>query len=193
MVNIIWSFFIVSGIVYSLLTGKMDAMNTTILDSCGTSLKMLMEIFPVIALWMGIMKIAEDSLLLKKLSTLIYPILKRIFPEIPKGDVSLSLIASNIISNIFGLGSAATPFGLKAMSALQNLNKKKDTASNSMINFLVLNTSGLTIIPTTVISLRIMYGSTNPMKIISGCIIATICSTVGGLFVSYVFSRRKKY
>ena len=72
-------------------------------------------------------------------------------------------------------------------------NNKKDTATRSMITFLVLNTSGLTIIPTTVISLRIMYGSTNPMKIISGCIIATICSTVGGLFVSYVFSRRKKY
>ena len=131
--------------------------------------------------------------MLKKLSRLIYPILKIIFPEIPKGDESLSLIASNVIANIFGLGSAATPFGLKAMEALQKINKNKDTASNSMITFLVLNTSGLTIIPTTVISLRVMYNSNSPMKIVSSCIIATICSTLGGLLINYILSRRKKY
>lgn len=190
MVNIIWGLFIVSGIIYSLFTGKMSIMNTTIIDSCKTSLKMIMEVFPVIALWMGIMKIAEESLLLKKLSKLISPILNKIFPEIPSTDESLSLIASNVIANIFGLGSAATPFGLKAMEALQKINKKKDTASNSMITFLVLNTSGLTIIPTTVISLRVMYNSSNPMMIVSGCIIATICSTFGGLFINYLLSRR---
>lgn len=193
MVKNIWGFFIVSGIIYGLFTGKMSVINTTIIDSCKTSLRMIMEILPVIALWMGIMKIAEDSLLLKKLSRLIYPILKIIFPEIPKGDESLSLIASNVIANIFGLGSAATPFGLKAMEALQKINKNKDTASNSMITFLVLNTSGLTIIPTTVISLRVMYNSNSPMKIVSSCIIATICSTLGGLLINYILSRRKKY
>ena len=191
MVNIIWGLFIVSGIIYSLFTGKMDLINKTFIDSCGTSLKMIMEVFPVIALWMGIMRIAEDSKLLNKLSKLIYPVLKIIFPEIPEGNESLSLIASNVIANIFGLGSAATPFGLKAMEALQKLNKKKDTASNSMITFLVLNTSGLTIIPTTVISLRVMYNSSNPMMIVSGCIIATICSTIGGLFINYLISRRR--
>ena len=191
MVNIIWGFFIVSGIIYSLFTGKMDLINKTFIDSCGTSLKMIMEVFPVIALWMGIMRIAEDSKLLNKLSRLIYPVLKIIFPEIPEGNESISLIASNVIANIFGLGSAATPFGLKAMESLQKLNKKKDTASNSMITFLVLNTSGLTIIPTTVISLRVMYNSSNPMMIVSGCIIATICSTIGGLFINYLISRRR--
>ena len=191
MVNIIWGFFIVSGIIYSLFTGKMDLINKTFIDSCGTSLKMIMEVFPVIALWMGIMRIAEDSKLLNKLSKLIYPVLKIIFSEIPEGNESLSLIASNVIANIFGLGSAATPFGLKAMESLQKLNKKKDTASNSMITFLVLNTSGLTIIPTTVISLRVMYNSSNPMMIVSGCIIATICSTIGGLFINFLISRRR--
>lgn len=191
MVNIIWGLFIVSGIIYSLFTGKMDLINKTFIDSCGTSLKMIMEVFPVIALWMGIMRIAEDSKLLNKLSKLIYPVLKIIFPEIPEGNESLSLIASNVIANIFGLGSAATPFGLKAMESLQKLNKKKDTASNSMITFLVLNTSGLTIIPTTVISLRVMYNSSNPMMIVSGCIIATICSTIGGLFINFLISRRR--
>ena len=193
MVNIIWTFFIISGIIFSLFTGKMDVMNKTILDSCKTSVNMIMEILPVIALWMGIMKIAEKSLLLNKFSKLIYPILRWIFPEIPKGDESLSLIASNIIANIFGLGSAATPFGLKAMSALKKLNNNSDIASNSMITFLVLNTSGLTIIPTTVVSLRVMYNSCSPMIIVSGCIMATICSTCGGLIIDRFLSRRGKY
>lgn len=173
--------------------GKMDVINNTLLESCKTSLNMIIEIFPVIALWMGLMKIATDSLLLKKFSKFIYPLLRRLFPEIPKGDESLSLIASNIIANIFGLGSAATPFGLKAMQSLQKINKKKDTASKSMITFLVLNTSGLTLIPTTVISLRIMYKSSNPTMVVGGCIIATICSTLGGLFINYILSRRSKY
>lgn len=193
MVNIIWGIFIISGIIFGFITGKMDVINQTILDSCKTSLKMIMEILPVIALWMGIMKIASNSGLLNKLSKLIYPFLKVLFPEIPVGDESLSLIASNMIANIFGLGSAATPFGLKAMESLQKLNKDKNTASNSMITFLVLNTSGLTLIPTTVISLRVMYNSNNPMIIVPGCIIATFCSTIGGLFINYVLSRRSKY
>ena len=193
MVNVIWCIFIISGIVYGFFTGKMDVINSTILDSCKTSLNMIIEILPVIALWMGIMQIATDSLLLSKFSKIIYPLLKRLFPEIPKGDESLSLIASNIIANIFGLGSAATPFGLKTMESLQKLNKYKETASKSMITFLVLNTSGLTLIPTTVISLRVMYKSNNPTMIVGGCIIATLCSTIGGLFINYCLSRRSKY
>ena len=168
----------------------MDIINSTILDSCKTSLNMVLEIFPVISLWMGIMQIASDSSLLNRFSMLIYPILRKLFPDIPRGDDSLGFIASNIIANIFGLGSAATPFGLKAMNALQKLNKKKDTASNSMITFLVLNTSGLTLIPTTVISLRIMYKSTNPTFIVGGCILATFFSTLGGLIINYFLSRR---
>ena len=193
MVNKIWGFFIISGITFSLITGKIDIMNSTILNSCKTSLNLILEMFPVIALWMGIMQIAEDSGLLYRLSLFIYPILKIIFPEIPKNNESFSLIASNIIANIFGLGSAATPFGLKAMKSLQKLNTKKDTASNSMITFLVLNTSGLTIVPTTIISLRIMYNSGNPMMITSGCIIATMCSTIGGLLINSIISRRSRY
>lgn len=186
----IWSIFIIVGVIYGLITNNMNNINNTILESCKSTLQMMMEIMPVMAFWMGIMKIAEKSGLLKKLSIFMFPILKKVFPEIPVGDESLSLIASNVIANIFGLGSAATPFGLKAMESLQRLNKKKDTASNSMITFLVLNTSGLTLVPTTIISLRIMYNSSNPMIIIIFTIIATFSSTIGGLFINYLLSRR---
>lgn len=189
MVNKIWGFFIIIGIIFCLFTDNVDVINNEILNSCKTALDMTFKIFPVMALWLGIAKIAEVSGLLKKLSLKLSGILKFIFPEIPKGHQSLSYISSNIIANMFGLGNAATPFGLKAMQSLQELNTKKDTASRSMITFLVLNTSGVTIIPTTIISLRMMYGSVEPTSIVFPCIIITFTSTIIGLIIDRILAR----
>lgn len=193
MINIVWLILISIGIIYGICTNNTSTINSTIIDSTKISLDMLFKIFPVIALWMGLMKIAETSKLLEKLSNKLSPFLIKIFPDIPKNHESFSLIASNIIANLFGLGSAATPFGLKAMESLQKLNKNKDTASRSMITFLVLNTSGLTIIPTTIISLRMMYKSINPTHIVVACIISTICATIGGLIIDRIMWKRYKY
>lgn len=192
MVNIIWIFLIVSAIIFGLITNKLEIINTTIVDSTKVSFEMLLKIFPVLALWMGITKIAEVSGLLKKLSNKLSPLLIKIFPEIPKGHESLSLIASNMIANLFGLGSAATPFGLKAMNSLQKLNKNKKVASRSMVTFLVINTSGLTIVPTTIISLRMMYGSLEPTKIVLACLISTMTATTGGIIIDRILTRRYK-
>ena len=192
MVNIIWVVLIALGIIYGLFTNNLETINTTIVDSTKVSLEMLFKIFPVLALWMGITKIAEKSSLLQKLSNKLSPLLRKLFPEIPKGHESLSLIASNMIANIFGLGSAATPFGLKAMTSLQKLNKNKKVASRSMITFLIINTSGLTIIPTTIISLRMMYGSVEPSKIVLACIISTTLATLGGIIIDRLLARRYK-
>ena len=192
MVNIIWTILMISGIIYSLFTNDLDNLNATIMDSTKISLDMLFKIFPVLALWMGLTKIAEQSGLLKRLSNWLSPLLIKIFPDIPKKDESLGLIASNVVSNIFGLGSAATPFGLKAMQCLQRLNKNKNTVSKSMITFLTLNTSGLTLIPTTIISLRLMYGSLNPTSIVLACILSTIISTVSGLLIDKILQGRYK-
>ena len=191
MVNTIWLLLIIIGIIYAFLTGNLDKINTTIIDSTKVSLDMLLRIFPILALWMGFTEIAEKSNLLDKFSKLISPILGKLFPDIPKNHPAISYIASNVIANIFGLGSAATPFGLKAMDSLQELNSKKDTATRS-ITFLVLNTSGLTIVPTTIISLRLMYGSLEPTKIVGACLISTIFATVGGLVVDKMLARRYK-
>ena len=122
---------------------------------------------------------------------MIEPFLSKLFPEIPAGHESLSLIASNIIVNMFGLGSAATPFGLKAMKSLQTLNKKKDTASRSMITFLVINTGGVTIIPTTIIAMRMLYGSNNPTEIVFACILATATSTISGVLLDKFINKVK--
>jgi len=192
MVNKIWGFFIVVGIIFCLFTNKVELLNIEILNSCKNAFEMALKIFPVMALWLGISKIAEESGLLNKLSLKLSSILKFIFPEIPKGHVSLSYISSNIIANMFGLGNAATPFGLKAMQSLQDINNKKDTASRSMITFLVLNTSGVTIIPTTIISLRMMYGSLNPTSILIPCIVITFISTIAGLVMDRILYRCSK-
>jgi len=190
MVNYIWAVFIIIGISFSILTGNTENINNTIINSAEDSLEMLFKIFPVMALWLGLMNIASVSGLLSKLSGKCALVLGRLFPELPKNHESLSLIASNIIANVFGLGSAATPFGLKAMESLQKLNKDKKVASRSMITFLVINTSGVTLIPTTIISLRLMYGSVSPTIVVPACIIGTVCSTIGGIIIDRIVAKR---
>lgn len=192
MVNIIWFLLISTGITYSFFTGNINLINDEILLSGKSALNLIITMLEVTVLWMGILRIAENSGLLSKLSSLMSPILSKLFPEIPKKHEALDYISSNVMANMIGLGSAATPFGLKAMQSLQELNNKKDTASTSMITFLVLNTSGVTIIPTTVIALRLAHGSSNPSEIIITSILATIISSIAGLTLDYFIRRRNK-
>ena len=192
MVNYIWIFLILIGIFFSLLTGNFDTINNSILTNGKEGFDIVISILPIIVLWTGIMKIAEDSGLLKKFANFVQPILSRLFPTVPKDNPALGYIASNIAANMLGLGSAATPFGLKAMKELQKINKEKDTASVAMITFLVLNTAGVTIVPTTVLALRIAHNSANPSEIIIPGVIATFCSSLGGLLLDYFIRRRNK-
>lgn len=189
MINILWGIFIVVGIGYGLFTGNADNLNLEMLNSAKTAFDMILNMLPIITLWVGIMSIAKEAGLLDKLASFFAPFFSLLFPDIPKGHESLGFISSNIIVNLFGLGNAATPFGLKAMKSLQTLNKEKDTATRSMITFLVLNTSGLSIIPTTVISLRIMHHSNDPLEIVGVVIIATLISTIFGLTIDRIWGR----
>ncbi len=192
MVSIIWAALILIGIIFGIVSGNASFVNDEVLASSAQALSMFASMFPIIVLWMGLMQIASDSGLLAKIATKFSFLLKRLFPSIPPGHESLGLIASNIIVNMVGLGSAATPFGLKAMQKLQEINPEKDKASEAMITFLVLNTSGVTLVPTAIISLRAMYGSTNASEIIAPALIATLCSTIGGLTVDYFVRRKNK-
>ncbi len=192
MINKLWVFFIISGSLYLIKAGKPDVLNTQILSSGKVALDLVIQIFPLLALWLGLMNIAKKSGLLLKMSKALSPILLKIFPDIPKGHESLSFISSNIIANIFGLGNAATPFGLKAMESLQTLNKDKKVASRSMITFLVINTCGITLIPTTIISLRMMHDSTEPSNIVIPCIIVSFLSLFIGLIIDRILYRRYK-
>lgn len=192
MVSYIWFFLIVVGVVYSFLTGNISVINESILTNGADALELMLSIFPVIVLWSGIMKIAEEAGMLKKFAKILEPILSKLFPSVPKDNPALGFIASNIAANMMGLGSAATPFGLKAMTELQKINDKKDTASVPMITFLVLNTAGVTIVPTTVLALRIAHGSANPSEIIMPGAIATFCSCIGAVTIDYFIRKRGK-
>ena len=190
MINKLWGFFIVVGIIFTLLMGNVAILNDTILTSSKNGLDMILELIPILVLWSGLMKIAEKSGLLDQIAKLFKPFLRKLFPSLNKDSKALGYITSNIAANALGLGSAATPFGLKAMEAMQEENSNKKEASDAMITFLVLNTSGVTIIPTTVIALRLMYKSANPEEIIIPAILATICSSFAGLTLDYF--RRKR-
>lgn len=133
------------------------------------------------------MNIAKDAGLLDKIADFMSPLFRIIFPDIPKGHESLGYIASNLTINMLGIHNASTPFGLKAMASLNELNKDKKTATKSMITFLVLNTSGVTIIATDIIAIRKMYGSVNPTMILSTTIAATIITTIIGLLLDRLF------
>ncbi len=186
MVTYIWVFFIAIGSFFMIGTGHIDVLNNQILKGGLDGIELLMDMLPLLVLWTGIMQIAEDSCILEKFSCLVRPVLSKLFPSLPKDHPALGYIASNIAANALGLGSAATPFGLKAMECLQEDNPRKDTATEAMVTFLILNTGGVTIVPTTVISLRMMYGSANPSEIIITSILATLCSNVSGLIYDYI-------
>ncbi len=190
MVTLLWSLFIIIGIVVCFINGRMDILNVKIIESTKSSFDIILNLFPVLSLWLGLVNIAEKSGLIKKLSNLFKPIMRILFKEIDSNDESLSLIASNFITNLFGLSSASTPLGLKAMERLQKINPKKDTASKSMITFLVLNTTGLTLIPTTLISIRTLYKSINPTKIIVPCFLATLIATISGLIINKIVGKK---
>jgi len=192
MVNKLWIAFITIGIVFSIFIGQGQIVNEEIINSTKTTLEIILNLLPIIALWNGLMTIAKDSGLLNKISNLLAPLICKIFPEIPKGHESISLIATDFVVNMVGLGNASTPIGLKVMKSLQELNQEKDTASRSMITFLIMNTAGFTIVPTTIISLRMMHGSSDPTKIVFACIISTMCATIGGIIVDRVLARRYK-
>lgn len=189
MINFIFTFFLLGGIIYSFFTGNALSVNESLIQSGEAAISMVLKIIPLLCLWLGVMKIASLSGLLSKLSLLFSKIIGPLFPELKKGDEALTYIATNIVMNIFGLGNAATPFGLKAFQLLQERNPKKEEASRSMITLLVMNTASVTLIPTTVISFRRLYHSTHPTEILIPCMIATILSCLLGLIVDRIFAK----
>lgn len=187
MINYIFGLFIVVGIIYSFITGNVVYVNESLINSGSVAIGMVMKLIPLLCLWLGVMKIASSSGLMlsiaKKISKIIHPL----FPELDKDSEAISYIATNIAMNMLGTGSGATPFGLKAFEEMQKNNPNKDTATRSMITFLVINTASVTIIPTTVISLRTLNNSANPTEIITASIIVTVLSCCFGILMDRVF------
>ncbi len=160
---------------------KLGQLSDAALEAAQTGVNISLGLIGIMALWLGIMKIAEEAGFIKILARLVAPITRRLFPEIPEDHPSIGAMLMNIAANMLGLSNAATPLGLKAMEELQKLNPDKETASNSMITFLVINTSAITLIPASAIAIRASLGSVNPQQIIVPSIIAATMATIVGL------------
>jgi spore maturation protein A len=193
MVNYIWVFMTIVGIIFALVNGTMEEVNKAIFDGAKEAVTLCIGLISVLVFWLGMMRIAEESGLLERLSKLFRPLVKRIFPEVPVSHPAMGYILSNMISNMFGLGNAATPLGIKAMEELKKLNGGKNSASRSMVTFLAINTASITIIPTTVIAIRMNYHSASPTEIVVPTIIATIISAIGAILIDrYFYYRRSR-
>jgi len=192
MVNIIWVMLTVIGIVFAMFNGTMDEVNEAIFKGGKEAVTIAIGFISVLVFWLGLMKVAEQAGLLEKLGNLFKPIVTRLFPEVPPEHPAMGYMLSNMMANLFGLGNAATPLGIKAMEQLKVLNGGSDKASRSMITFLAINTSSLTLIPTTVIAIMMTYGSSSPTSIVGPTLIATFLSTLGAILIDRFFYYRRK-
>ena len=192
MLNKIWPFFIIISFIFALLTGNINNFNNSIFDSCTQAVDLIIKLFGTMCLWNGLMKIVQKSSLINKLSNMISPLMKFLFPKMNKGDKEYEEITINIIANLLGIGNAATPLGIKAMQELQELNEEKDTASNAMCMFLAINTSSVTLVASSVVAYRLAAGSKNPAEIIGPTLVATIASTLAAVVAVKVFEKFSK-
>jgi len=192
MVNLIWVAMTIIGFIFAMVNGTMDEVNKAVFDGGKQAVTICIGLVSVLVFWLGLMRIAEESGLLKIFSKLFQPFLSLLFPRIPKDHPAFGYILSNMVANLFGLGNAATPLGIKAMEQLKKLNKESQEASDEMITFLTLNTSAITLIPTTVIGIRMSYNSNNPTEIVGVTILAQIVSFIGGLMINSYFARKRK-
>lgn len=189
MLNIIWLVLIVSSIIVAAVTGRMEAMNQAAFAGAKAGVTVCFGLLSVLAFWMGIMRIAEKAGLMGLIARVLSPVISLLFPDIPKGHPAMGYILSNMSANLLGLGNAATPMGLKAMEELQKLNPNKQQASPAMCTLLAINTASITLIPTTMIAIRMQYGSVNPVEIVG----TTLLSSFAATFVAIVVDRWYRY
>ena len=187
MLNILWPIFIIISFIYAIFFGNIENLNKSIFSSVEEAVNLSISLLGTMCLWSGIMQIARETIFVNKLSNLLAPVMKFLFPDVKKGSNIYQEISMNIIANLLGLGNAATPLGLKAMKSMQEENVDKDVLTNSMATLIVLNTASIQIIPSTVIAIRSSLGSTNPSIIIVPVWIATICAGVVGMLAVKFF------
>lgn len=211
--NYLWAFMILIGVVFAAFHGTLPELTTAALDSAKEAVTLCIAMMGVMSFWVGLMRIAEKSGIIEGLSRRMRPVLRFLFPGIPEGHIANKYIATNMIANIFGLGWAATPAGLKAMEALEELDEERrknsgvqtagkskkgrfpmprGTASNEMCTFLIINISSLQLIPVNIIAYRSQYGSVNPTAVVGPAIIATVMSTGVAVVFCKMMDRKRR-
>jgi spore maturation protein A len=189
MLNYIWLALIILAVALGGINGKIEAVTKAAIDSAGSAVTISIGLIGVMALWLGIMKIAEDSGLMKWVARAIAPIMRRLFPDVPADHPAMASMLMNIAANMLGLSNAATPLGLKAMEDLEKLNKNPGVATNAMCTFLTINTAGLQLVPASMISLMASAGSKDPTAIIGTTIASTLIAVVCGVTAAKILER----
>ncbi len=192
MINTIWLFLLCAGILVAAWEGQINEVTVATWSATKQTITIILSLAGIIAFWSGMMKIAEESGFTRILAQILSPLIRRLFPEIPRNHPALGAIALSMSANLLGLGNASTPLGIKAMEKLQEINPSSEEASNSMCTYVVITTSSLTLVPATVIGLRIAAGSNDPTSIIGPTIFATSISTIAAIGVDILVRRLRK-
>ena len=187
--NYIWYFLIVISIIFGAINGTLDEVAKAVFTGTESAVRIILTLLGIMTFWLGIMKIAEKSGIVEFLSKLLRPIAKLIFNEIPQDSKIIGDVAMNFSANALGLANAATPIGIKAIEGMQQLNKDKDTASNSMCMLLAMNTAGFQLIPATVIAILAANGNTKPTEIIVPTLIVTTTAFISAIIIAKIFQK----
>ncbi|RPH94541.1 nucleoside recognition protein [candidate division KSB1 bacterium] len=193
MMNWIWLGLVVIGVITAAFTGRMEAVTKAAFDAAKTAVELCIGLIGIMALWLGMMKVAEAAGLVQVLARAVRPVMRRLFPGVPADHPAMGSMIANIAANMLGLGNSATALGLKAMQDLQSLNPSKETASNAMVIFMAINTTAITIIPATVIGLRVAAGSISPTSIIGTTLVSCCTATVVAVTTAKLLQRTKFY
>jgi len=192
VLNIVWPIFIIISFTFAIFSGNLEQLNTSIFESTSDAINLAISLLGTICLWNGIMQIASETSVIEKLTKILNPVVNFLFPKLKNNTKIKKEISMNMIANILGLGNAATPLGLKAMQSMQEENSTKDTLTDPMMMFIVLNTASIQLIPTTVIAIRNSLGSENPTSIVFPVWIATIAAAIAGITVTKIIIKSTK-
>jgi spore maturation protein A len=187
--SFIWVLLLVASVAVAAATGHMAALPGAIAESAGRAVTLSIGLVGVLALWMGLMKVAEEAGLVRALGRLARPVLRRLFPSVPPDSPAMGAMTMNIAANMLGLGNAATPFGLKAMEELERANPSPGTATDAQALFCALNTASIQLIPASVIALRAAAGARQPADILGATLLASSCATVAAIASAWALRR----
>ncbi|WP_050727525.1 nucleoside recognition domain-containing protein [Vulgatibacter incomptus] len=191
--GLIWFLLLALGLVAAAMGGDIGGFTSGAIDGAASAITLAIGLAGMLALWMGVLRVAEEAGLTRHLAALVRPVMCRLFPDVPRDHPAMSAMVLNVAANMLGLGNAATPFGLKAMEELQTLNPRRDTATDSMILFLVINASSVQLVPATVVALRTAGGAADPTSVVGPTLLATAVSTTVGVVAAKLLARARLF
>lgn len=188
---LIWFLLLATGLLVAVVSGNLDGFTRGALDGAAGAVTLALGLVGALALWLGLLRVAEEAGLTDAVARALRPVMHRLFPDVPPDHPAMTAMVLNVSANALGLGNAATPLGLKAMEELQTLNPRRDTATDAMVLFLVINTSSVQLVPATVVAMRAAGGAENPASIVGPTLLATAVSTLVGIAAARLLARTR--